>query len=93
MIERMHWSRVLSPVATKELVGPTNSVRELSTSRGLGRHSANVAKTVRICPAIATPEMLCDKLTANMSHKQWREWISADIEYVELCPGLPIPGD
>ena len=44
-------------------------------------------------PAIATPEMLCDKLTANMSHKQWREWISADIEYVELCPGLPIPGD
>ena len=50
-------------------------------------------KTVRIWPAIATPEMLCDKLTANMSHKQWREWISADIEYVELCPGLPIPGD
>jgi hypothetical protein len=35
---------------------------------------------VRIWPAIATPEMLCDKLTANMSHKQWREWVSADIE-------------
>lgn len=48
---------------------------------------------VRIWPAIATPEMLCDKLTANMSHNQWREWISADIEYVELSPGLPIPGD
>lgn len=48
---------------------------------------------VRIWPAIANPEMLCDKLTANMSHKQCREWISADIEYVELCPGLPIPGD
>ena len=48
---------------------------------------------VRIWPAIATLEMLCDKLTANMSHNQWREWISADIEYVELCPGLPIPGD
>ena len=55
--------------------------------------SASYDKTVRIWPAIATPEMLCDKLTANMSHKQWREWISADIEYVELCPGLPIPGD
>ena len=54
---------------------------------------ASYDKTVRIWPAIATPEMLCDKLTANMSHKQWREWISADIEYVELSPGLPIPGD
>jgi WD40 repeat protein len=41
---------------------------------------ARYDKTVRIWPAIATPEMLCDKLTANMSHKQWREWISADIE-------------
>jgi hypothetical protein len=30
---------------------------------------------------------------ANMSHEQWREWIFADIECVELCPGLPIPGD
>jgi WD40 repeat protein len=55
--------------------------------------TASYDKTVRIWPAIATPEMLCDKLTANMSHKKWREWISADIEYVELCPGLPIPGD
>ena len=34
MIERTHWSRVLCPGATKEPVGPTNSVRELSTSRG-----------------------------------------------------------
>ena len=49
--------------------------------------------TVRIWPAIATPEMLCDKLTANMSGKQWQEWVSLDIEYVELCPGLPIPPD
>lgn len=52
-----------------------------------GGHSATDAKTVRIWPAIATPEMLCDKLTANMSHKQWREWISADIEYVEFSQG------
>jgi hypothetical protein len=73
------------PGATKELVGPTNSVRELSTSSGRGGHSATDARAVRIWPAIATPEMLCDKLTANMSHKQWREWVSADREYVELC--------
>ena len=91
MIERMHWSRVLSSGATKELVGPTNSVRELTTSRGRGRHSANDART--IWPAVPTPEMLCDELTANMSHKLWWEWVSADIEYVEWCPGRPIPGD
>jgi hypothetical protein len=80
VIERMHWSRVLSPGATKELVGPTNSVRELSTSSGRGGHSATDARTVRIWPPIATTEVLCDKLTANMSHKQWREWVSADLE-------------
>jgi len=51
--------------------------------------------TVRIWPAIATPEMLCDKLIANMSRKQWQEWVSPDpdIEYRELCPGLPAPAD
>jgi hypothetical protein len=62
VIERMHWSRVLSP-------------------------------GVRIWPAIATPEMLCDKLTANMSHKQWREWVSADIELGRIVLRATIPGD
>ena len=49
--------------------------------------------TVRIWPAVATPEMLCDKLTANMSHKQWNEWVSPDIDYVHVCPDLPISPD
>ena len=49
--------------------------------------------TLRIWPTVATPEMLCDKLTANMSRKHWREWISADIDYIRLCPGLPIRHD
>ena len=53
--------------------------------------SGSTDGTVRIWPAIATPQMLCDKLTANMSRQQWREWISPDpdIGYRELCPGLP----
>ena len=50
---------------------------------------ARVDGTVRIWHAIATPQMLCDKLTTNMSRKQWREWISPDIEYIKLCPRLP----
>ena len=53
--------------------------------------SASADGTMRMWPADATPEMLCDKLTANMSREQWRDWISADpdIGYTELCPGLP----
>lgn len=54
--------------------------------------SASYDKTVQIWPAIATPEMLCDKLAAYMSHKQCWEWISADIEYVEFCPGATDSG-
>jgi hypothetical protein len=49
--------------------------------------------SVRIWPAVATPEMLCDKLAANMSHKQWNEWVSPDIDYVQMCPELPISPD
>jgi hypothetical protein len=29
--------------------------------------------------AIASCEDLCAKLTASMSRKQWREWVSPDI--------------
>jgi hypothetical protein len=34
---------------------------------------------------------LCAKLATNMSHQQWRDWVSPDIDYIEACPGLPIP--
>ncbi|MEV0061543.1 TIR domain-containing protein [Nocardia sp. NPDC050718] len=32
---------------------------------------------------------LCDKLAADMSRHQWSEWISPDLEYRPVCPGLP----
>ncbi len=41
----------------------------------------------------AWPRLLCSKLTQNMSHTQWREWVSPDIPYKEACPGLPIAAD
>jgi len=50
-------------------------------------------KTVRLWPAVASTTDLCDKLTANMSHRQWDEWVSPDIDYVQACPGLPVPAD
>ncbi|WP_330252848.1 TIR domain-containing protein [Nocardia sp. NBC_00565] len=34
---------------------------------------------------------LCAKLSSNMSHEEWDKWVSPDIEYIELCPGLPVP--
>jgi WD40 repeat protein len=39
---------------------------------------------------------LCDKLSHNMSHGQWADWVSRDIDYIPLCPKLdelPEPSD
>jgi WD40 repeat protein len=55
--------------------------------------SGSADGTVRVWPAVAGPKELCDKLTENMSHKQWNEWISPDIDYIKVCPDLPIPPD
>lgn len=37
--------------------------------------------------------LLCAKLEANPSRKQWREWVAAGIDYRCACPGLPIAAD
>jgi len=55
--------------------------------------TASLETTVRLWDVEATPEKLCDKLAANMSHEQWRERISPDIPYVTLCLDLPISPD
>lgn len=39
------------------------------------------------------PEEFCKKLSRNMSHKEWRDWVSSDIDYIKQCPDLPIPDD
>ena len=36
---------------------------------------------------------MCDKLTTNMSHQQWRDWVSPDIDYIRVCPDLPVAPD
>jgi WD40 repeat protein len=32
---------------------------------------------------------LCNKLSYNMSDRQWSDWVSPDIGYKQLCPRLP----
>ena len=53
--------------------------------------SASDDHTMRLWPAPLASPRLCDKLTANMSHQQWRDWVSPDIDYITLCPNLPTP--
>jgi WD40 repeat protein len=55
--------------------------------------SGSTDGTVRVWPAVASAKDLCDKLTTNMGHKQWNEWVSPDIDYIKACPDLPVPSD
>ena len=41
----------------------------------------------------AWPEAICSKLTRNMSHKEWRDWVSSEIDYACQCYGLPVLAD
>lgn len=36
-------------------------------------------------------ELLCAKLTRNMTREEWRAWISPSIEYKVQCRDLPVP--
>jgi WD40 repeat protein len=55
--------------------------------------SGSEDSTVRLWPAYADAATLCSKLTTNMSHQQWRDWVSPEIPYAAACPGLPTPSD
>jgi WD40 repeat protein len=44
-------------------------------------------------PQDATVADLCSKLTSNISHRQWHDWISPTFGYITLCPGLPVAKD
>ena len=52
--------------------------------------SGGYDNTVRLWPAFPNAaSALCAKLTTNMNHQQWNAWVSPDIDYITVCPGLP----
>lgn len=48
--------------------------------------SGSIDGTIRVWPVPEpSPEALCAKLTRNMSLAEWEDWVSPDIDFVELC--------
>ena len=74
------------------LTGHTDAVAGVAFSPdGTRIASASYDQMVRVWPGPPVwPALLCDKLTANMSHQQWNEWVSPAIGYIKVCPNLPV---
>jgi WD40 repeat protein len=85
-------------VATGQPLGDplihANAVSSVAFSPDGERIASGGANTVQLWPAYPdATSALCAKLTTNMSHQQWRDWVSPHIDYIAVCPGLPVPAD
>jgi WD40 repeat protein len=77
------------------LSGHTAAVTSLDFSPdGAKLLSASRDHTMRMWPVPkASSDDLCAKLTHNMSRKQWNHFVSPEIAYTAVCPGLPEAND
>ena len=56
--------------------------------------SGGADKTLRLWPTYPHPtSAMCAKLTTNMSRQQRRDWVFPDIDYIKVCPDLPVAPD
>ena len=88
------WDADTGQALGQPLTGHTDAVESVAFSPdGKRIVTGSRDRRLRLWPAYADATMLCAKRTTNMSHQQWRDWVSPDIDYIEVCPGLPIPPD
>lgn len=76
------------------LLGHTDNVLGVAfSSDGRTLLSGSADATVRVWPTPldATVKVLCSKLTSNIGPQDWHDWISPAIDYLKLCPDLPVP--
>ena len=73
------------------LEGHASQIQKLNFRPG-GQHLQSVDRNGALHLWAAPPrwpDMLCAKLTRNMSTSQWRRWVSPDIPYIKQCSKLP----
>jgi WD40 repeat protein len=87
------WDTATGKPTAAPVVEPDSVVSVAISPDGRLAASANADGSLLLSPALVDVAQLCEKLSSNMSHKQWREWVSPGIDYVELCPGLPVAAD
>ncbi|MFF0633698.1 TIR domain-containing protein [Nocardia sp. NPDC004151] len=95
------WDATSGLPVGRPMVGPADTIRSLAVSPDDRRlatvgssFSADGHANIHLWPGPAAwPDRLCDKLTANMSHKEWNEWVSPDIPYRKACDSLPVASD
>jgi WD40 repeat protein len=77
------------------LAGHSQAVNSVAFSPDRHRVvSASDDGQLRLWPSPPKEEwvkLLCDKLSTNITHAQWDQWVSPNIGYIKVCSNLPDP--